>query len=66
MKKKQRYLDHKRAQKNSILATCVYATNVARTACKDLSFNTCFNYNKKCLFATKCPEPRKNSNVEDY
>ena len=64
-KKKQRRLDHERAQKNSTPAASVYAPNVASTACKDLSHITYFNYNKKDHYATKCPKPRKDSNAED-
>ena len=64
-KKKQRRLDHEQAQKNSTLDAGVYAPNVASTACKDLSRITCFNCNKKGHYATKCPEPRKDSNAKD-
>ena len=53
------------AQKDSTPAAGIYAPNVTSMARKNLSHITCFNYNKKSHYTTKCLEPRKDSNAKD-
>ena len=61
-RKKQRHLEHERAQNDfgSASTTKVNAPNVFSTTRKDLSHITYFNYDQKCHYATKCPEPKRN------
>ena len=64
-KKKQHCLDHEQARKNFTPDIGVHALNVANTTCKDLNHITCFNYNKKGHYVTKCLGARKDSDVKD-
>ena len=62
-KKKQRRLDHERAQKDSgsTPVADVNAYNGSSGVCKDLSQIKCFNCNKKGHYSRNCPEPRKDA-----
>ena len=61
--KKQRHLDHKRAQKDSTPAAGVYAFKIANTARKNLSHFTCFNSDKKDRYVTKYPKPKDQKHL---
>ena len=50
-------------QKDSFPVIGVYISNIASTACKDLSHLTCFNSDKKGHYTIKCPEPRTDKNT---
>ena len=58
--KRQRRLDHEQAWNDSTLIIGIHAPNIDGTACKDLSYLTCFNNNKNGHYATKYPKPMKN------
>lgn len=64
-KKKQYCLDYKRAWKNFIPVTNIYASNIASIACKDLSHISYINYNNKDHYAIKCLKPKKDSDAKD-
>lgn len=59
-KKKEKYRRQKQTQKNPTITVGIYASNVASTACKDLSHVTYFNSGKKGHYGTKCPKLKKN------
>lgn len=61
-KKKQRQLDHKWAQKDSIQAAGIHASNVTSRISKNLSYLTCLNNEKKSYYAIKYLKPKKEKN----
>lgn len=74
--KKERYCQEQGPDQNSRSPpTSVGMTNTLDRALKggacnggvrkDLSHITCFNCDKKCHYADKCPEPRKGRDVEE-
>ena len=65
-RKKQRRLEHKRAQNDSSSAptTKVNIPNVSSTTRKDLSYIICFNCDQKGHYATQCPEPKKDASED--
>ena len=65
-KKKQRRLEHERAQNNSGFAstTKVNISNVSNVTCKDLSYITCFNCDQKGYYTTQCLEPKRDASKD--
>ena len=65
-RKKQRRLEHERAQNNSgsVPTTKVNVLNVSSTTRKDLSHITCFNCDQKGHYATQCPEPKRDASED--
>lgn len=63
-KEKKQHRHQEQARKDSNSATGVHtasAKGARKPTARDLSNITCFNYDKKIHYATRCPEPSKDT-----